>query len=256
MQTSGSRRINLGEISESVLAKLRSFDTPTICNIIELFEVRPRDHGYVRDPRIQANFPDLPPVVGFAATCGARASLPPQIIDGKSYPWLAEQIAGFTRLSGPPIVVMQDLDDPATAALFGEVMCTTYQAFGVVGLITNGAGRDLDQVYDLRFPVFTNGTIASHGYFHVPYLYVPVHIGGLVIHPDDLLHADRNGITNIPHAIAGEVADIGDEFVATEQVIFDMVKDGEPTLPAFQDAQRASKEMQEQLRQRVSRSSM
>ncbi len=28
----------------------------------------------------------------------------------------------------------------------GEVMCSSYQAFGAAGLITSGAGRDLDQV--------------------------------------------------------------------------------------------------------------
>ena len=54
-------------LSSSVLEKLTTFDTPTICNIIELFDVRPRNTGYM-DARIKAAFPEMGPIVGFAAT--------------------------------------------------------------------------------------------------------------------------------------------------------------------------------------------
>ena len=77
-------------------------------------------------------------------------------------------------MSGPKVVVFQDLDDPAVAATFGEIMCTTYKAFGCVGLITSGAGRDLDQVEPLKFPCFTAGTMPSHGYTQIVELEVPV----------------------------------------------------------------------------------
>ena len=63
----------------------------------------------------------------------------------------------------------------------------------------------------IGFPVFTNGTICSHGYNHIPQIHVPVRVGGLTVFPDDLLHADCNGVTTIPVEIAGEVADIGAE---------------------------------------------
>jgi MFS family permease len=52
-------------ISPEVIQKLRTFDTPTICNLVELFDVRPRNTGYM-DARIGACFPDMPPAVGFA----------------------------------------------------------------------------------------------------------------------------------------------------------------------------------------------
>jgi regulator of RNase E activity RraA len=56
------------------------------------------------------------------------------------------------------------LDSPPVAATFGKIMYTTYPSFGAVGLVTSGAGGDLDQVRKIGFPVFTNGTICSHGY--------------------------------------------------------------------------------------------
>jgi regulator of RNase E activity RraA len=105
-------------------------------------------------------------------------------------------------------------------------MCTTYKTFGAVGLVTNGAGRDLDQVEALGFPVFTGGTICAHGYCHVPAINTPVRVGGVVIHPGDLLHADRNGVTTIPNAIASAVARACAEYVAAEAVVLDYLKAG------------------------------
>ena len=140
------------------------------------------------DARIAACFPEFSPIVGFAATATFRSSSVPRDVD--SYATTATQVERFGELSGPPIVVFQDLDDPTVAATFGEVMCTTYQAFGAVGLITSGAGRDLDQVRAIGFPVITDGTIWSHGYTQIPHVHTPVDVGELVVYPDDILHDD------------------------------------------------------------------
>lgn len=209
-------------LAPAVLDKLRAFDTPTICNLIELFDVRPRNAGYT-DARIVAAYPELPPMVGYASTATFRASSPPRA--GDAYATLETQVAHFADLPGPAVVVFQDLDEPAAAATFGEIMCTTYQAFGAVGLVTSGAGRDMAQVRALDFPVFTNGVICSHGYTAIPALHVPVTVGGLTVYPGDLLHGDLNGVTSIPLDIAAEMADIGDEFVAAEGVILDALRE-------------------------------
>src|SRR4029077_20224204 len=159
-------------------------------NVIELFDVRPRTAGYM-DARIQACYPKLPPMVGYAATATFRSAAPPR--SGNVYAGLGEQVASFAELPGPAVVVFQDLDCPVAAATFGEVMCTTYKTFGAVGLITSGAGRDLDQVEALNFPCFTSGTISAHGCCHIVQINVSVHVGNVMIHPGDLLHGDRNG---------------------------------------------------------------
>jgi 4-hydroxy-4-methyl-2-oxoglutarate aldolase len=238
------------EISKKVLDKLSSFDTPTICNLIELFEIRPRNTGFM-DSRIKACFTEMLPMVGFAATATFRSSAPPR--ENDAYAGTEIQVERFIELSGPPVVVFQDLDNPPVAATFGEVMCTTYQAFGAVGLVTSGAGRDLEQVRALKFPVFTSGTICSHGYSHIPQVHVPVHVGGIVIYPNDLLHGDLNGVTTIPHQIAAELADIGDEFVAAEGVILDVLHTQAPSVKLLRAARAESKARIEKLRIQVSR---
>lgn len=235
-------------IAPRVLDKLRTFDTPTICNLIELFQVRPDNTGYM-DARIRACFPELPPMVGFAATATFRAAAPAQSGDG--YAGMEEQLERFAELSGPPVVVFQDVDDPPVAATFGEIMCTAYQAFGAVGLITSGAGRDLEQVRALRFPVFTSGAICSHGYNLIPQVHVPVRVGGVTVYPDDLLHGDLNGVTTIPRAIAADVADIGDEFVAAEKLVLDVLHTPGVSLKQLQEARAEQRARIRDLRRRV-----
>lgn len=215
-------------IPPAVLEQLRKFDTPTICNVLELFEAQPRTAGYT-DARIRACYPQLPPMVGFATTATFRAAAPPR--DGDIYAGLAKQVEMLAAMPGPKVVVFQDLDDPPVAATFGEVMCTTYQAFGCVGLITSGAGRDLDQVEALRFPCFTSGTICSHGYTQIVELGGPVRVGGVWVNPGDLLHGDRNGVAVIPLNLAAATAEACPEFMAAEAVVLEYLK-GATVTPA------------------------
>ena len=236
-------------ITRATLDKLAQFDTPTICNVIELFDVRPRNRGYM-DGRIRANFPEMPPMVGFASTAAFRSDCPPT--GGDAYTSIDRQVAGFGELPGPAVVVFQDLDDPPVAATFGEVMCSTYQAFGSVGLITSGGGRDLKQVRALNYPVFTGATICSHAYCHLLHLGLPVRVGGLVVHPGDLLHGDENGVTNIPPEIAADVADISQEFASAEAIVMDYVKGrGQKTPQGLAGARREFQAVVAQLTQRV-----
>jgi regulator of RNase E activity RraA len=230
---------------------LRRYDTPTVCNVIELFDLYPRTAGYL-DARIQACYPKLPVMVGYASTATFRSAAPPRA--GNVYAGLDQQVASFAELPGPPVVVFQDLDNPVAAATFGEVMCTTYKAFGAAGLITSGAGRDLDQVEALNFPCFTSGTICAHGYCHLPSINVPVHVGGVMIHPGDLLHGDRNGVTTIPRHIASQVAQACAEYVAAEALVLDYVKSGSVSARGFSEARMACKEQIDALARRLKKS--
>lgn len=216
-------------LSANVLARLGQFDTPTISNVIELFDVIPRNRGYL-DGRIKSNYPHLPPMVGFAATASFRSDAPPA--GGDAYASLEAQVAGFAELPGPAVVVFEDLDDPPVGAVFGEIMCTAYQAFGSVGLVTNGGGRDLEQVAALKYPVFTGSTICSHAYCHILHVGLPVRVGGVTIRPGDLLHGDANGVTTIPLGIAAAVADVSAEFVAAEKIVLDYLRGADAKTPA------------------------
>src|SRR5437867_12382046 len=95
------------QLSASDLDLLRQYDTPTICNVIELFEIQPRTAGYM-DARIRACFPEMPPICGYAATATIRGAFPRR--EGGVYGSLDEQVERFAEVPGPPVVVFQDLD--------------------------------------------------------------------------------------------------------------------------------------------------
>jgi 4-hydroxy-4-methyl-2-oxoglutarate aldolase len=234
-------------LSTVELDLLRKYDTPTICNVIELFKVRPQTSGYM-DARIKACFPELPPMVGYAATATFRAGSPAQ---SNVYATLDRQIAAFEPAPSPPILVFQDLDDPSVAATFGEVMCTAYRSFGASGLITSGSGRDMDQVRALRFPVFTNGIVCARGYSHIPSIQVPVSVGGMAVNPGDLLHGDCNGVTIIPSQIASEVANACADYVRAEAIILEYSRSEQVTVKGLSEARAEYLALIEELRQRL-----
>ena len=204
------------------------------------------------DQRIGSCFPEMAPMVGFACTSAFRSDQP--AAEGSAYGSLQGQLERFEELPGPAVVVFEDLDDPAVGATFGEVMCSTYQAFGANGLITSGGGRDLEQVRALGFPVFTGSTICSHAYCHILHIGLPVRVGGLTVRQGELLHGDANGVTQIPMEIASEVADIGDEFLLAESVVLEYVKgDGPKSISEFSERSREMQAIVKRLREQVSR---
>jgi regulator of RNase E activity RraA len=224
---------SIPSLSPDTLAALAKYDTPTVCNVVELWNIRPRNTGYM-NASIQACYPKLPPMVGYALTSTFRSMAPPR--SGDVYAGMSQQVEAFSELPGPPVIVYQDLDEPTASATFGEVMCTTYKCFGAVGLITSGAGRDLDQVEALGFPCFTNGTICAHGYCHTLAVNVPVTVGGMAVYPGDLLHGDLNGISTIPHEIASEVPEACRELMAAEDIVLNYVKSGKITPAGLAEA--------------------
>src|SRR5262249_38713207 len=107
------------------------------------------------------------------------------------------------------------------------------------------------QVEALNFPCFTNGTICAHGYCHVPQINVPVHVGGLMVHPGDLLHGDRNGVTRIPVEAASEVAHACAEYVAAEAVGLGYLKAGKVDPKGYAAARNECKDRIDALARRL-----
>jgi regulator of RNase E activity RraA len=240
----------LPKLSPECLAALARFDTPTVCNAIELFEVRPRNTGFM-NAAIKACFPQMPPMVGYAVTSTFRSMSPPR--SGDVYASMSQQVESYARLPGPPVMVYQDLDEPVISATFGEVMCSVYQAFGAKGLITSGAGRDLEQVEKLGFPAFTSGAICAHGYCHTLAVNVPVTVGGICVYPGDLLHGDLNGVTTIPHEIASEIPAACEGLAAAEKVILDYVRAPNPTPAGLAEARQECTAMLARMTQQLRR---
>ena len=227
-------------IAPEILDKLRQYDTPTVLNVIELFDVRPRHEGFLNG-EIKACFPEMAPIVGYASTATFQSATEPA--EGDAYSNLADQVSVFEEeLPAPRIVVFEDIDPEPCGATFGEVMCTVYQNFGCVGLITSGGARDLDQVRALGFPCWSSSVISSHAWCRIVDTHVPVRVGGCEIRPGELLHADCNGVAIVPAEAAAEIALGCELLVEAEETVMGYARSENPDVAGLKTAYMATKE--------------
>jgi 4-hydroxy-4-methyl-2-oxoglutarate aldolase len=197
------------------LRELQLIPTPSIANAIESFNVRPRNEG-VSDGTVRPQFPELGPMVGYAATATIRSNEEP----AKGHTvnrWNA--IQHVLNTPAPRILVVEDLDPEAKrlGALWGEVQSNTFKRLGCAGTITNGAVRDLDEVRALGFQLYSSRVVPSHAYVHYVEVGGAVTVAGLTIRPGDLLHGDQHGFVTIPHEIARDVVGAVREIEADER---------------------------------------
>src|SRR6202022_85705 len=198
------------------LERLRRYDTCTVANAIETFDVRPRTAGYA-SPVIRCIFPQLDVMVGYAVTARARANTPGDGSYSRHGWWDA-----IVAAPGPRVAVIQDLAEPPGGAFWGEVQANIHRALGCVGAVTNGGVRDLLEVEPLGFQYFAGSVMVSHAYVHMVDFGTPVTIGGLEIRPGDLIHADRHGVQVIPQEIARAIPDAAEKIIAQERKIISL----------------------------------
>ncbi|HEY3129865.1 MAG TPA: RraA family protein [Acidobacteriota bacterium] len=220
-------------VSPEVIQELQKYDSPTIINVIELFQIQPCNSGYM-NASIKSIFPEFPPVVGYASPATFRGAIAPAQAETNSS-FLAH-IEALSLLPQPRIVVFEDLDSPSKAATFGEVMCAIYQRFGCVGIVTSGAARDILAIRKLGFAVFASSTCVSHGYSRIEDMHQTVHVGGLTIRTGDLLHADANGIVLIPHSIADSVARACPLYIEAERIVLEFLRSETVSLEGLRQA--------------------
>src|SRR5438477_6836024 len=197
---SGNSKKHRMNLSQAELDALRKLSTPTVSNVIELFNLRPRNQGFM-SPDIHCLFPDLGVLTGYAATARFAANQPGTRPASRRDFW--QQVL---EIPEPRVVVMQDLDQPpGVGAYFGEVQTNIHRRLGCIGVVTNGHVRDVDEVRALGFHYFAGGLCVSHACVHLIDFGSSVKVGGTTVHSGDLLHADKHGVLVVPHEIAGDI---------------------------------------------------
>jgi regulator of RNase E activity RraA len=182
-------------VSDSQFAFLRSIDTPTVCNLIEIVALERRGAGYTA-VHLHCPFPDLPPMVGFAKTVTIRAR---DAVSGPSYMQKRMEYLDYVAAAPQPsVVLIQDLDEPpGYGAFWGEVQTNVHKALGCLGTVTNGSIRDIAGVA-LDFQMLAGSIAPSHAYVHVVEFGIPVTVHGMAATSGDLIHADRHGAVIVP----------------------------------------------------------
>jgi 4-hydroxy-4-methyl-2-oxoglutarate aldolase len=189
-------------LTAAQIEELKQFDTPTIANAIEFFNVQPKTQGFMK-PGIRKVFDNGRRMVGYAVTAKIAATTPPT---EAQKPLAAQYYASVQAAPKPTVTVLQDLDPEPIGSFWGEVQVSIHRSLGCVGVVTNGGVRDLDEVKQLDFEYFSSCLLVSHAYIHLEAVACPVEVGGLTVRPGDLLHADIHGVAVIPAAVAPHLA--------------------------------------------------
>ncbi|HVB28387.1 MAG TPA: RraA family protein [Terriglobia bacterium] len=206
----------------SLIEYLKTIDTPTISNAIELLHLRPKSEGFT-PLQVRCLFPDFGPMCGYAVTAQVETMTEGNPREEAGYVGLFEAVE---KSPHPAVIAFQEIGGhPDYAVHCGEVMATFFTRFGGIGMVTDAAVRDLAEVKALRFHYFARGAAASHANFRIVRVGVPITVMGLVIRPQDILHGDQNGLIQIPKEAAEGLPGAIESVRTKERRLMDLTKD-------------------------------
>jgi regulator of RNase E activity RraA len=220
------------------LERLKQWDTPTICNGLEVIVPERRAIGFTTRQMVAADR-SLPPIVGLARVGTIRAKEPPRGPVASRLDWY-DYVADADL---PSVVVLQDLDDqPGYGAFWGEVHSTVHKALGALGCVTSGSFRDCDMLAP-GFQIIGGNIGPSHAHVHMVDFGKPVNVFGMNAAHDDVIHADFHGAVVIPAEAVRKLPDAIDLVSRREAVILDICKDPAFTAAKLREAVKRSGEI-------------
>ena len=206
-------------LKQAAFAALRAWDTPTICNALEITSPERRAIGFTVEPLVCA-FPDLDPIVGYARTARQRSIRPAQV-------GAAERIAYYEYIAeapGPTIVIIEDIDtQTGYGAFWGEVNSNIHKAIGCLGVVTSGSIRDIPDCAE-GFQLLAGNIGPSHAHVHIVDFGTPVNVHGMDVETNDLVHADQHGAVIIPIEVARDVPAAAQKIIDREAIVLEACK--------------------------------
>ena len=206
------------------LALLAQWDTPTICNALELILPERRGYGFTIEHAVCLN-PALKPIVGYARTARCATRTPPE----ESAQELGDRRLAYyeyvAHVPHPTVAVVQDFEtNPGAGACWGEVQTNIHKGLGRLGAVTNSAMRDLDDCAP-GFQILARKVVPSHIYNRVLDFGIQVEIFGMVVKHNDIIHADRHGAVVIPNEAVDGLPAAVDLMIRKEAVQLDAARD-------------------------------
>jgi 4-hydroxy-4-methyl-2-oxoglutarate aldolase len=214
-------------MESGIIDYLKSVDTPTLSNAVELLGVRRRTEGFA-PVQLQCLFPDFGRMCGYAVTAQVETVTAMDPLSGEGFYELFDAIAAAPK---PAIVVFQEIGGyPDYAAHCGEVMATIFTRLGAIGLVSDCAVRDIPEVRAIGMHYFARGKVASHARFRIVRSNVPVQVLGATVRPGQLLHGDENGLITVPKVTRDELASAVDRVRERDRKLMDYIRGPEFTL--------------------------
>lgn len=205
-------------VDAAFISSLSKYDTPTICNAIEVAQGGRGFSAFTRGTMVSA-MNGAKAMVGYARTAKIagqdKPDETPDVIKARRIDYYRHMASG----EGPTISVIEDVDAPdCVSAWWGEVHTAVHKGLGLNGALTNGVMRDLDD-HEPGFPVVAGSIGPSHMFVYVRELGTPVQIFGVTIQDGDLVHADQHGAVVIPPEVLPHLEGAIQTLLSSETII-------------------------------------
>ena len=222
----------MADLTET-LALLRSVDSPTVCDAIEVIDGRRGFAAFTRVTPVPSDPRGV--IVGQAHTARISAAAPPadapEVIRARRMDYYRHMAEG----QGPRVAVVEDIDPQPVGAFWGELNTTVHKGFGLSGALTNGVMRDIGNLAP-DFPVIAGHVGPSHAFVHVTEIAVPVTVFGLSVAPGDWVHADCHGALVIPETHLAELPRAIAQLQSTEAIVMEAARAPDFDFARFENA--------------------
>lgn len=115
-------------------------------------------------------------------------------------------------------ILVVDVKGDTYRAIAGDFVIGMMKSLELGGLVVDGVIRDLIDIKELNFPVFSKGTTVSSGTKNGPGdTNIPISVGGTPVNPGDIIVGDVDGVVVIPQHKAQEVLQKAEEKMASDE---------------------------------------
>ena len=171
---------------------MKKYDTPSVTNVVATYPgdteyclglYHPWNTNWYTDETLKCMYPELGRMAGYVVTVTFGLSDPKFNRLG-----FVDLYKAIEKMPKPVIVAMkQDLPENIKKknGLCGGNMMTAFKSLGVIGVMSDGPSRDLDEVRPMGLQYMLTGVCAGHGDFSIHAINTPVNICGMDVAPGE-----------------------------------------------------------------------